>query len=755
MSAARIIGETFDAEVALGVAGSGLGDELCSWEASTPDSAGLLDLPDWLTYRCATAETSSRTGAATVRTGFPLNAPRGYSEDGSTWGLLLEPEANNEATEQDLGNWTPSGTPVLSAVTTPAGTSETCSVQDDDGAAAEFVGDIDRLSGGTGDHTLSGWVKNLAAVNAALKTKESGVGDLAVIQWSGVDAAWVPKSDTYTGAAPATAAEIYAMPATTAANTGTTYFWGIQVEARLYPTSFMGADGVTFVRSAGKLTAPSSQVTMGGHFDVEFVLAPEFANDEPAGDCVLLYIDADSSVFYRASDDKVCLKLGGSVVASSSALTFARGAVLTIRAQHRPDKAAVTVSGAASGNGTTTQDAVAPLEIPATVVVCGDADGVTEGLVLRSVTVYQAIDGLLRLPGWMRAHPVSVERGSVHALQVWADQRVAVAAEAIAPDGWLHVTMKWRPPHDVNTSATLLDLGDGVLTYDHTSRTIKWTVDDGIVASQELESGAVAFNAYDTLVIELEHSARRLRMVVDGAAVADEPLPALVLPSEGYVLSVIGGAAVDGELVSFVPHLQTFAELANDRTLVQMGDDFRTLVQELVQDRARTYDALGGIKAAFDVEHAVGTQLDMIGSVVGLPREGFTDARYSVFLAIQIELLLAAAREDDEWTGTCENILRILRRFVGAGAPTITLRNAPPYSYAVTIEDLDLDEAWLLVRFLRTASYAGVTGLIVIPVEDDSLWDSDSVAVSGAGIWDSDSVAVTDPMYWGTVATTL
>jgi len=75
--------------------------------------------------------------------------------------------------------------------------------------------------------------------------------------------------------------------------------------------------------------------------------------------------------------------------------------------------------------------------------------------------------------------------------------------------------------------------------------------------------------------------------------------------------------------------------------------------------------------------------------------------------------------------------------------------------YAVTIEDLDLDEAWLLVRFLRTASYAGVTGLIVIPVEDDSLWDSDSVAVSGAGIWDSDSVAVTDPMYWGTVATTL
>jgi len=755
MVAARIIGETFDAERALGVAGSGLGDELCSWEASAPDSAGLLDLPDWLTYRCATAETSSRTGAATVRTGFPSHAPRGYSEDGSTWGLLLEPAATNLATERDFSDWTPSGTPVLASVTTPAGASEVCSVQDDDGAATEFIADNDRLASGLSLHTLSAWVRNFAAIDAALKTKESGVSDLAVIQWSGVDSAWAPKSDTYTGAATSSASEIYAMPAVTAADTGTTYFWGIQVEAgRSYPTSFMGADGATFTRAAGKLTAPSSEITMGGHFDVEIEFAPQFANDEPSGDCVLLHIDADSSVFYRAADDKACLKLAGTVVATSSALTFARGDVLTIRAQHRPDKAAVVVSGASAGNGTTEVAAEPPLEMPTTLVVCGDSSGVTEGLVLQAVTVYQPIAGLLRLPGWMWGHPISVARGSVEALQVWTGQTVRIAAAAVAPDGWLGVTLTWRPAHADTVSATLLQLDYATLVYDHVSGTIKWTVDDGIVAAQELESGAVSFSAYDTLVVEIEHSERRRRLVVDGDAVSADPLPALVLPSIGYVLSVPAGAAVDGELVSFVPDLQTFAQLADDRVLVQMGPNFRLLVQELVQDRARTYDALLGIRAALDIEHAVGEQLDAIGSVVGLAREGFTDDRYQVFLGIQIELLLAAAREDNEWTGTCKNILRICRRFVGEAAPTIKLRNAPPYSYALTIEDLDFNEAWLLVRFLRTASHHAVLGLIALTLADDSLWAHDTISVPGAGVWDHETVAITGAVVWGVAATT-
>ncbi len=755
MTAARIIGETFTAAGAVAPEGSALGTELVSWTAGDPDSGGLLDLGSWLTYTCATAETSARTGAATVTTGFAADAPRGYSEDGATWGLLVEPAATNRQGEQDITAWDAVGPPIFTAVTAPNGELDGWKAEDFSAVAFEYTRDLDELGICPGAVTLSVWIADITSVRADVYTSESGgVGTMAGIAQAGPTSSWTYYTDSYSGSAPTTSCETVFVPAggTGVSDTGAASIWGVQVEDRQYPTSFIGADNATFVRAAGTLTAPSSSTTEGGYFDVEIEFAPQFASDETGADYVLLYIDANDFLYFSSSSRSIVLILDSTVVVVSSALTFARGDVLTIRAQHRPDRAAVTVTGASVGDSETVVAAVLPLTMPGTLTLCGGASGATEGVILYGVTFYHPIDGSYRLPGWMRldeSEPVGAD-----GLAIDVGDRVAIAAEAVAPDGLLRVTMTWRPMASDSDADTLLWLGDATLTYDPIAGAIVWTVDDGIVAAQSIQSSPLTFSSGDTIVVELEHDDNRRRLTVDGVAVTGDPIPALVMPSEGYVLSDPDGSLYGGALVSFEPHLQTFAELADDRTLVQMGPSFRSLVQELVQERARTYDALAGIKAAFDVEHAVGTQLDVIGSIVGLPREGFTDARYSVFLGIQIELLLAAARENGEWTGTCENILRIVRHFVGAAAPAITLRNAPPYSYAITIEGLDLDEAWLLVRFLRTASHAGVLGLVVIPLDDDSLWDSDSVSVTSGGIWDSDSVAVTDPMVWGTAVST-
>lgn len=197
-----------------------------------------------------------------------------------------------------------------------------------------------------------------------------------------------------------------------------------------------------------------------------------------------------------------------------------------------------------------------------------------------------------------------------------------------------------------------------------------------------------------------------------------------------------------------------FCDLAQDRVLIQMDDTtgnrkFRDLICLLVEDLGRYQDVAEEVEAAFDLATADGVQLDTIGSVVGLPRQGLTDARYRTFLEIQVDLLLAGSRDGGEWTGTHNNILSIVRKFIGASAGTITLTNLPPYAFTLDIPGIVLSEMLILVRFLCQAVYAGVLGSVTFTTANNSLWDSDSVAITGAGDWCSDSVTITPCAEWG------
>lgn len=197
-----------------------------------------------------------------------------------------------------------------------------------------------------------------------------------------------------------------------------------------------------------------------------------------------------------------------------------------------------------------------------------------------------------------------------------------------------------------------------------------------------------------------------------------------------------------------------FCDLADDRVLVQMDDQtgnrkFRDLVCDFVEGLDLYAEEARLVGEAFDVDTATGVQLDAIGAVIGLPRQGFPDDRYRVFLKIQSDLLLSAARDDANWTGTINNILTICRTFVGPG-PTVTFQNLPPYSFSLSIPGVAADEIRILVRFLCVALYAGVYGQFIFIVAPDSLWDSDAVGpLPDGGIWCSTSVAVPNCATYG------
>jgi len=569
----ELIGEVFDASTLI------------------PKTDGTLVLPGWMAIACETAERSAQTSASTAKTGFAAHAARAFSRDGSAWGLLVEPAATNRIGAQGFASWTPVGTPILSAATTPAGTSEGVNIEDDDGAAIEMetyaLADLSAAA-----WSLSVWIQAIGAVSSVAQLQINGTTpSLAAASGVAADADWVLRTDSETLAVFA-GLSARAIPRSTAAHVGSARFWGMQLEERDYPTSFIGSDNATFSRLADTVRAAAEAIAPGGFFSLELRYRPHYAEDEAATDHNLLWFDADNRAYYRASDDKFVLEIEGAIVASS-AVTFNRHQELTLTLAHTFTGRTLTVAGATTGDGTTT-----------------------------------------------------------------------------------------------------------------------------------------------------------------GAA-----LDAIVLPCVAFVLGTVAGAEHGADLTALIPDLITFPEYADSRALVQMDDtagnrDFRDFLRVLAEQAGRFRDAGLLAKASFDLASAAGDQLDAVGSSVGLAREGWLDSRYRVFLEIQTELMLSSSRGDAEWGGTCENILRIARKHVGPDASAITLTNYPPYSYLLQVPDLDLAEGGLLARFLATANYAAVLGMLIVLIAEGSRWESDVVPLAQGGTWESAVAPIAGAAKWQIVVTT-
>jgi hypothetical protein len=157
------------------------------------------------------------------------------------------------------------------------------------------------------------------------------------------------------------------------------------------------------------------------------------------------------------------------------------------------------------------------------------------------------------------------------------------------------------------------------------------------------------------------------------------------------------------------------------------------------------WDVVGDVKAGFDLDTAIGEQLNVIGRILDLPRNAFSDDTYRKLLKIKGKLVLQS-------TGTGENILEICRTFIGDAVPDpVVLTNSPPYSFKISVPGASAADMDVLVPFLRMAIIAGVLGVVISIVPGGAVWGSSAVAVAGAGVWGSVNVAVPGASLWSRV----
>lgn len=156
---------------------------------------------------------------------------------------------------------------------------------------------------------------------------------------------------------------------------------------------------------------------------------------------------------------------------------------------------------------------------------------------------------------------------------------------------------------------------------------------------------------------------------------------------------------------------------------VRYGERFRGIINAKATRTADLLAACRLITASFDLDTAVGAQLDRIGGIVQLARFGYEDDRYRTLLRVQIDILLSS-------TAGAETLLRVLDAITGA--PATEYEEHYPAQFVIG-GAVASDDVSLLRDFLRRARGWGIYGgLSVLPedglallvdlVTDEGLW---------------------------------
>lgn len=201
-----------------------------------------------------------------------------------------------------------------------------------------------------------------------------------------------------------------------------------------------------------------------------------------------------------------------------------------------------------------------------------------------------------------------------------------------------------------------------------------------------------------------------------------------------------GGIALWG---AAAPAAHEICDLVERRILFQMDStignrDFRDFMCIHAEPFGQFTDVADEVADGFNLNTAIGIQLDMIGSVIDLPRSGFDDDDdYRTLLKVQATILMG--QTDGDWTGSVNQILTMVRTFIDHFAPTaspIVYTLSPPYAFSLSIPSvLSGPEFGVLFRLLCKAVYAAVLGFIELVPVGDNLWDSSHGAVTNSGIW--------------------
>jgi hypothetical protein len=121
-------------------------------------------------------------------------------------------------------------------------------------------------------------------------------------------------------------------------------------------------------------------------------------------------------------------------------------------------------------------------------------------------------------------------------------------------------------------------------------------------------------------------------------------------------------------------------------------------------------EALQGVLALRWLDTASGAQLDLLGRIVGQPRESRTDDVYRVWLRARVAI--------NRTSGTPEDILRIFRAVIGGGA-TLVLEEQFPAGFVLRAGYGATLDAVQGAALLRYAKAAGVNAILETPLTDD------------------------------------
>jgi hypothetical protein len=166
---------------------------------------------------------------------------------------------------------------------------------------------------------------------------------------------------------------------------------------------------------------------------------------------------------------------------------------------------------------------------------------------------------------------------------------------------------------------------------------------------------------------------------------------------------VFGGEDTVNALAKVTDHV----DAAVSRLIEQYRDKplFRKLV-EITGARAQILeDALWQLFTERSVETAVGEQLDMLGRVVGQPRQSFADDDYRLHIRARVKL--------NRSSGTVPELLEIFR-LVTPGGTTLKFVPRFPAGFRLSLGVTGFTSAQilLLLNFLRAARAGGVWGTL-------------------------------------------
>jgi hypothetical protein len=133
---------------------------------------------------------------------------------------------------------------------------------------------------------------------------------------------------------------------------------------------------------------------------------------------------------------------------------------------------------------------------------------------------------------------------------------------------------------------------------------------------------------------------------------------------------------------------------------------FEDLIRVLISPDQRLEDAAQQVLAGYQLDSAIGAQLDVIGLLVGQERAGLSDSNYRRYIRARI----SANRS----SGTVEEILQVIGLVLNDLTATLVMQPQPPASFALRVDDVAVNDdiAGIVVSFLRESASAGVRAIL-------------------------------------------